>query len=32
MYDRTFIIDSDNLNKVKSELYGYMITDEGTTY
>ena len=32
MYDRTFIIDSNNLNKVKNRLYGYMITDDGDIY
>ena len=32
MYDRTFIIDSNNLSKVKSKLFGYMITDDGDIY
>ena len=32
VYNRTFVIDSENLQSVVSRLYGYMVTDDGEIY
>lgn len=32
MQDRTFVIDSDHLEKEQSRLYGYMVSDDGEVF